>query len=393
MDECLFQPLLSPVFRMSTPNDGQPDLHWYLKLWPRGTNATKESKDQSAALYLCLLTKAAGPITVRYTLSLQEAGVSSQDVFDFENWWCRKWKCKLDLIKMVQSQQCQSLTFQCVIHSVLDLAPSINVISPIYKPFHFTWSVDDPSDVEAMRTAPNVYFFVSPIFEDPASGLKWYFDISPNGSQTKRRGKATLSYTIASMPDANMEVLVRYRFYLNNAYSEHLVTHSRDNFGFCGLWNKYNTADLKGMKRLCFTAEIEVLCITKRVQSEAVERMDSHQERVMDIEWFLEHNRWRDWSETFEFHGLEWMLHLSKEGTFTLHLQSERCGDSARFVVCVRFGISLPELNTRVIVSGIFDENNKSRHWWTDRIEMKELMALDALTIRLKMELVDIFKR
>lgn len=375
---------------------------------------SKREKDNMAELYLCLLTESPFAIGVRYSLSLLEANVQCKDKSVFQSYtsgsnqyWYRKWKC--ESVTTEHLRKLESLTFQCKISSLrlLDVMntgmaltnypkrPRASVMPSMTD--SYTWSIEDPVTIKKMCAAPNVHGFSSPIFE--MHGFKWFLNIYPNGSQTDRKGQVTVTLNLASIPKADMKVLVKQRIYFNNKYMECLAVHHAETNGFKGIShsNWYSTADLKEMKRFCFTVEIELYEDLGSggndiVQTNSVNATKSIQNEHADLaqfdwNWYRNELSMDRWSKNIDFYGLQWKLDLHLDGTILLHLLESADSPS---IVCIRFIVSIKELGTRFITSGMFGENTLVKDCDTLRIYTDKLGQLEQLTMGLQMETVEI---
>ena len=413
-------------------------------------------------LYLCLLSQTELIINAEYTLSLLEAKINFRDKYRFErssasegtSRWYVNWKNKTKRLEHLQSLQ--SLTFQCEMHSLQchsenGLEPIENALEPIENDEvitnptasivtsiadSYTWFIDDPSMIKEMSSAPNVHGFNSPIFK--MHGFKWYITVSPNGSMVERDGKVTVSLTLASLPRADMKVLVKQRLYFGEKVVECLVTFDAESNSYRGapFGNEYTTAEMKAMRFLSFTAEIEVIEIMESSESGQTLEMfeinaedeisetivsvpsyivnylgDNHQklekyEWTIDDEidlWALERGDFLDFpmdssvasvmTKSFTFHGLSWSLEMDYNGKIALILNRKHLKGwelEINHTLCIRFTVSLLELGTRFPSSAYFDGTKISKDWGEHRVDVDKLLKLKELTIQLQMEMIDI---
>ena len=395
MNDFSKQPLLSPVFQFN-------NLHWYLEFWPSGYSRDGRSTNK-AELYLCLLTETENPIEQEYTLSLVEGDFHCRDCQTFKTnlWWYRKWKCVSPPTEHMQAFD--SITFQCEFETKKTFIADQEGLIQVYTPTasivpsvtdSYTWSIDDSSMIAQMCAAPNVHGFCSPIFE--MHGFKWYLTVSPNGSKTNRKGEVTLSLNLASLPDPRMKLLVSQKLLFNDKLVEFHALHHADSHGSKGIShsNWYCTADLKGMKRFCFTAEIALIAViggSEEIDKLTMNSIDENKS-LMPFAWELKviMGGTQTFCKTFEFYGFQWKIETPAfDGPFKISLLSD-----TRDTVCVRFRISLLETETRFIMSGMFGGNKRSKDWGTLRVDRDQLLGvgLERLTIQLQMEMIAIYK-
>ena len=344
-------------------------------------------------------------------------------MFTTQNWY-ENWENKILTLKHLQ--KLSSLTFQCemvafqsdnlegdllddVVNDNFTPNPICSTVSPISGTY--MWSIDDPVTISKMCAAPNVHGFSSPIFE--MHGFKWYITVYPNGSKTNRKGKVNVSLILASVPSTEMKVMVRQRLYFRHRFIEHLTTFDAEHNSFRGYpyGEEYTTEEMKAMKFLCFTAEIEIIEVKGAPVKEAVvdEIADSaaaNSDSVSDLADYDNHKslqryQWTinsdkllavlaeeedEWKECFSFFGLQWSLSIDKLGTVSLSLVQMEITD---YTICVRFTVSLLELGTRFIRSGYFDSKRLTKDWGGSRVAPVQFLEMEQLTVQLKMEMID----
>ena len=358
---------------------------------------------------------------VCFTLSLLESNIHSQHEYDFnskhapskESRWFENWGNRS--LKLSDLHQLRSLTFQCQMHwfhhsnesySVIDPAEILTSVVPYSpSPNSYTWRIEDPVIIKKMCAAPNVHGFSSPIFE--MHGFKWYLTVYPNGSKTNRKGQVNVNLNLASVPNTDLNVMVRQKLYFGRKSIEYLTIYHSERTSLRGVPfgdDEYSTEEMAEMKWLCFTAEI-ALIETRLMRSQREKKISNDVTAVTDVSipiyliedhessqeygWSIEKNVEYSsplWTERFLFYGLSWRIWMNHDGQVILSLNDR---DLVRdHTLCIRFVVSLPDFGTRVITSGYFGRGKKSKDWGKSKIDLMQLQ--EVVTVQLQMEMMDI---
>merc|ERR1711994_817775 len=99
-------------------------------------------------------------------------------------------------------------------------------------------------------------------------------------------------------------------------------------------------------------------------------------------------------STEFELFGLQWIALIDEAAEFRLRLpwNEEEDQEMDFDLVAIRCFVEFVELKARYTMKGVFDAEHEERSWGNDRISIKAFHALETRTIRLQMDLIDVFK-
>ena len=260
----------------------------------------------------------------------------------------------------------------------------------------FTWTVEDTETVDAIHSAPNVFGFWSPIVE--MHGFKWFLALYPNGSRLARKGSANLYLTLASVPRADIEVHVMATLSFYDHFDDVIFRHNLESAGRSGsMLSVYSTEDLHRFNRFYFTAKVTMIEVHGNESnapwngSEGNRGVNVVEVETAEFVWNLPPIRIEGAVSTeFELHGFEWMAMMNEEGEFRLRLLWNEEMDID--VVSIRCFVEFVELQTRYTMKGVFTVDHEERSWGNDRISIDDFHALQTRTIRVQMDLIDMFK-
>eukprot|EP01084_Bolivina_argentea_P138951 244504_1 len=365
---------------------------------------------------------------IKWTLSFTELNISytAYKAFDVKQTWfgCIGNSSEKQLIEMNQ----YTLKAEVSIIKMLDKNDNIvpydhtlniklqkeynNICLPIIK---YEWKISDKNMMEQIKNTVNVSGFISPIFE--MYGIKWYFELWPNGSRLTRAGDVNVFINMVTFECVNMEVIALVnilwvqcndRYSNNDTFNVALMTDGATNW-------KLKTKDLKNLKEITFNLEVSILDIiinNEIVTQKYIENNKDYELKLIHsneriFEWKIDkmvlnemksiENKEMFESEIFTMFGMEWKLMFYPNGrenvedsmSLDLGFGVKLMKDS--LVMTVRFTFEILETKTRYVGCTALHEANKDVFWGSDRISMDTFKKLEQCNIVLRLELIDVY--
>ena len=426
-----------PVFSIN-------EFKFYFEFYPNGTSSHHEGQ---IASFLCLTSLPPNIQHIQLSHTLQSTELDcklADDDYDFDTdaYWRGIYSetCKL--------QNLNTLSFNLEIKQLsiyhknghIEISKSASLHIKEIKPTIHLWEVSEtetatktktetlsepytePDIISSIQHAPNVYGYASDIFI--VGGIKWYLTFYPNGSKIARAGYPNVYLHLAALPDTNIAANIRHSQGLNGDYKMRdakFVTVFDIDRSSWGLIEEstYNTKDLYEFSNFLCVAELIMLDIYKNDKViELKDKFENKQEQqhiqilkdleIKMFEWELDDvimecikngnlKEMKCESAAFEIFGIKWRLILWPNG------KNEDVGDVCiglrivdglnDYTLSVRLYFEILELKKRYITSGIFDKERDDIDWGDGRIKTNDIKELKTCTVRIGIELVDVYKK
>eukprot|EP01084_Bolivina_argentea_P190032 326689_1 len=396
-----FRKYVSPIFSIN-------QFKCYLEFWPNGSN--QRNKGQSR-LFFCfiLLPPKIEEICTGFTLQINETETVFIKVRKFFNKVTKYCPWSANILAFEKLQNVNKLTINCTINtlkitqthkfrnattSTANIITS-NVLNNLQTQM-YTWEISSPQMINTIHNAPNVYGIASPIFE--LFGLKWYLTFCPNGSRITRKGKANVYLHLASVPIADVTIWIKQRLSFFNNVDESILKHCGNSDGW-GMDSSVKTKELMNMNRFSFGVEITLIDVVAKnvlITDKFINGKNRKNIVINNIpcsyKWIIYTSKLDGndlTSDIFVMFKFEWCLVMDITGKVTLNLLQKKW--KGIDVLCVRCFVSVPELNMRYTLKGVFDKNNKVVDWGDERIDIDEFKKFGKCQLMLDMELVDVY--
>ena len=375
------------------------------------------------AAFFCLasLPPKVGSITLDFNfrvLELEHSGLTvnaCQHSYNMDSYW------RGIYAQTAQLQSLQTLTFQLDIKKFSYCLQDSSTVHAPLEPIRqlqsetFLWDAADDNSLKEIQQAPNVYGYASPIFTSK-NGIKWFMTFYANGSKMERKGCPNVYLHLAALPRCDIKINIRHSQGLNgdtlmrDARFYTVFDLDRSSWGLIEK-STYSTKDLMHLKSFLCVAEVTILDVYQQDDRVPLSQFEQNAKnecfplKRSDYEWTLDGLQLNGLcdrpktsvfvSELFELLGMKWSASLypfGKEGELediTIGLQLME--GIADYTMSVRLYFEIVELQKRYITTGIFDKQCTDIDWGDGRVLTEDIDKLGACTIRIGMELIDVY--
>eukprot|EP01083_Nonionella_stella_P088419 246421_1 len=270
----------------------------------------------------------------------------------------------------------------------LDINPSQQLV--------FTWKVHEDYAMNTVANACNLYCLPSHIFE--AFGMKWYMGLWPSGSRVSRDGTVNVFVNLISFESKDQQIAIRFDISwiesdtVSSNYDTFVIT---ANGGGETYW-PLKSIDIASLKTMTIQLKLTMMEVLQNNTIRTYKYVEDGVEPSMRLvkcpkdvfEWKVSQME----SELFVMFGMKWQLVLNTASEWTdLCL---RIDELPATVVCVRYTVCIKECEFRYVACASFYEGVTSKGWNQDRLskdKYEQLMAANGITLRLTLELVDVY--
>eukprot|EP01083_Nonionella_stella_P110699 324126_1 len=285
--------------------------------------------------------------------------------------------------------------------------------------FEYEWKIEG-AELHAMQRASNVFSFTSCIFE--AYSLKWYLSVWPNGSRESRKDSMNIFLLLVSFRDISLKVPIKFDLewcQSGKTCTEYQIFDVNQCCGGETIWplKHEDIAQLKAITLKLTVSIVDIMVGNELITNEYMKQHDhasviQAREICVPCEVFL----WRfppqsvedmkdsapgmmHKSDVFEMYNMEWYLTFYPNGSkqenikhtvVNIHLVELPTEDA---IVSVRYTIFVEESDTRYGGEATFRHEHMMSSWDTERISTDRFRELTTFTIRLDLELIDVFQK
>eukprot|EP01083_Nonionella_stella_P242972 847083_1 len=282
--------------------------------------------------------------------------------------------------------------------------------------FDYEWKIEG-AELRAMQQASNVFSFTSSIFE--AYSLKWYLSVWPNGSRESRKGNINIFLLLVSFYNICLKVPIKFELEWcesGKICTEYQMFRVDQCCGGETIWplKHKDIAQLNAITlklRICIA---DIMINNELITNEFMQQNGNSIAHDVCVPcevfvWEVEPELLRVMkladnpgspsyeSDVFEMYNMQWHVSCYPNGTkqetmnhvmLKIHLL-ELPTENA--IISVRYAIFIEQSETRYAGEATFRREHLTSSWDTERIATDRFRELNAFSIRLDLELIDVF--